>query len=142
MSSRLRACLATQRPVKTARIWLLLLMAVLLPIRGAVAGAMLCPFGGSGMQAELQVVEPHAGHHTMDHHEAGHDPDGGQHEDHDHGAKDKCNMCSAFCSLTPLLSDVPRLPEPGALPAMKFPDFSTPAPSFLSDGQERPPRTI
>lgn len=129
--------------MNTARIWLLLLLAVLLPIRGAVAGAMLCSVGSAGMQAELQLVEPHAGHHDMGHHEAGHEHGGsGHHEHHDHGATDRCNMCSAFCSLTPLLSDVPRLPEPGALPALKFPDFSTPAPSFLSDGQERPPRSI
>jgi len=51
-------------------------------------------------------------------------------------------MCSAFCSLVPLVSDTPRLPEPAALSSVKFPDFATPAPSFLSDGQERPPRTI
>jgi hypothetical protein len=130
--------------LKLARIWLLLLLAVLLPVRGAVAAAMLCPVGSSGMQSE--VLGEHAGHHDMDHdgtghREAGHDHVG-HHEDHDHGTTDKCNMCSAFCSLTPLLSDVPAIPEPGALPAIKFPDFSTPAPSFLSDGQERPPRTI
>lgn len=128
--------------MKLARIWLLLLLAVLLPIRGAVAAAMLCPVGSSGMQSELRHGE-HAGHHGMDHHEAGHDHNGAAHHDgHDHEATDKCNMCSAFCSLTPLLSDVPALPEPEALPAIKFPDLSTPAPSFLSDGQERPPRTI
>lgn len=100
------------------------------------------------MQSELRIGG-HAGHHDMDqtvltdHHEAAHDHGGtGHHDGHDHGAVDKCNMCSAFCSLTPLASDAPRMPEPAALPSVKFPDFSTPAPSFLSDGQERPPRTI
>jgi hypothetical protein len=51
-------------------------------------------------------------------------------------------MCSAFCSLTPLMSEAPRLPEPDLLAAVRFPDLSTPAPNFLSGGQDRPPRTI
>jgi len=132
--------------VKIVRLWFLLLLAVLLPIRGAVAAAMLCPVGGAGMQVELRAAGPGA-HHEMDgshdHHEAA-DPAhaGSEHRDgHDPGVADKCNMCSAFCSLTPLLSEPPRLPEPMALPSVKFPDLSTPAPSFVSDGQERPPRT-
>lgn len=133
--------------MKTVRICFLLLMAILLPIRGAVAASMLCEVGGFGMQSELPIGghDDHAGSHEAahDHHAAAHDHEGaGQHEGHDHGAGNKCNMCSAFCSLTPLVSDAPRLPEPAALPSVRFPDFSTPAPSFLSDGQERPPRTI
>ncbi|KQY80864.1 DUF2946 family protein [Pelomonas sp. Root1444] len=128
--------------MKTIRIWFLLLLAVLLPIRGAVAAAMLCPVGSSGMQSELRIAQD-AHHHDMDHQEAAHDHGGaGHHDGHDHSAVDKCNMCSAFCSLTPLVSNAPQLPEPAALPSVKFPDFSTPAPSFLSDRQERPPRTI
>ncbi len=126
--------------MKTVRLWLLLLLAVLLPIRGAAAAAMLCPVGSSGLQSELRLEQPHP--HDMDHAKAhGHDH-AGHHGGHDHGAADKCNMCSALCSLTPLLSEAPRLPEPEALAGIKFPDVSTPAPSFVSDGQERPPRTF
>ena len=106
---------------------------------------MLCPVGSVGMQSEIRVGEhlvhddmEHAGHDRAEHDHGG----TGHHGDHDHGAADKCNMCSAFCSLVPLVSDTPRLPEPAALSSVKFPDFATPAPSFLSDGQERPPRTI
>ncbi len=129
--------------MNTARLWLLLLLAVLLPIRGAVAGAMLCPAGGAGMPAALQAVAAQAGHHDMSTHTAAHEHGGAGHQDHhDHGSTDRCNMCSAFCSLTPMLSDVPRLPAPTALPALKFPEFASPAPSFLSDGQERPPRSV
>jgi hypothetical protein len=134
--------------LKTVRICFLLLLAVLLPIRGVVAATMLCAVGSSGMQSELRSGE-HAGHHDLDqahpadHDEATHDHGGtGPHDGHDHGAGDRCNMCSAFCSLTPLVSDAPTLPEPAALLGVKFPDFSTPAPTFLSDGQERPPRTL
>jgi hypothetical protein len=131
--------------LKTVRICFLLLMAVLLPIRGAVAASMLCEVGGFGVQSELRMVERGGSPQQLagDPHEAAHDHgSAGQHDGHDHGGGNKCNMCSAFCSLTPLVSEAPRLPEPVALPSVKFPNFSTPAPSFLSDGQERPPRTI
>lgn len=37
---------ATSTNVKTLRIWLLVLLALLLPIRGAVAAGMLCEAGG------------------------------------------------------------------------------------------------
>lgn len=116
--------------MKILRLCFLLLLAVLLPIKGAMAAALLCPAGGAGMQVEMQM-HAHAGHHDMGDHPASH---------HDHGAVDKCNTCSAFCSATPLVSDMPRLPEPSALPAVRFPAISTPAPTFLSGGQDRPPR--
>lgn len=94
------------------------------------------------MQGTVSVAG-HAGHHDMGHEAAGHEHGGaGHHEGHDHEVNDKCTMCSAFCSLTPMLSAVPALPEPEALPAIKFPQLSTPAPAFLSDGQERPPRGL
>jgi len=133
--------------VKLVRLWFLLLLAVLLPIRGAVAAAMLCAVGAGSPQTEWRAVEPRA-HADMDavheHHEAAdHAHTGSDHHDgHDQGVADKCNMCSAFCALTPLWSEAPRLPEPMALPSVGFPDLSTPAPSFVSDGQERPPRTL
>jgi hypothetical protein len=143
--------------VKSWRIWLLLLMAVLLPVRGAVAAAMLCPVAGSGAQIELAVVGGSAGHAAVDdamsHHRAGgHDHASGHnhapeasadgHPGHDHAAAEGCNTCSAFCSLTPLLSNVPTLAEPVDPTAVRFPRLSAPPPSFVSDGQERPPRTI
>jgi hypothetical protein len=131
-------------PVKILRLWLLVLLAVLLPVRGAMAGAMLCSPAGVGTQQELRTLHehaadssaqagPHAGHHHLQaaHHDEAADP-----------GHDKCNLCSAFCSLTPLLSDMPGVPPPLEVPAESFPDFSAPAPSFLSDGQERPPRSF
>ncbi|NUO71086.1 MAG: hypothetical protein HOQ10_00015 [Frateuria sp.] len=136
--------------MKTIRIWLLVLLAVLLPVRGAVAAAMLCPVGSIGMQSELRMHEHPASHEAMDHGAAHahadhqHDHAGAGHHDdgQGQGASDKCNMCSAYCSLTPLVSEVPTLLEPVDLAAVKFPDLSSPAPTFLSDGQERPPRSI
>lgn len=137
--------------MKAFRFWLLLLLAVLLPLRGAVAAAMLCPVAGSGMQSEWRA--PSDTHQAMDHVMA-HDPahaahahEGDAAEGHHHGdgqgqASDECNMCSAYCSITPLVQAVPGLPRPLDPPSVKFPGLSPPAPSFLSDGQERPPRSI
>ena len=134
--------------MKSWRFCLLLLLAVLLPVRGAVASAMLCSVAGSGAQTELAGVEHPTAHEAMDHameheHGAAHDPaGGGHHEGHDHAGTDKCNVCSSFCSLTPLVSELPTVAEPLDRTAVRFSEFSAPPPSFFSDGQERPPRTI
>jgi hypothetical protein len=130
--------------VKHLRIWLLVILAVLLPLRGAMAVAMSCAPSGAGTKSELR---------SMDHDAAGHDHTGSAHEavQHEHGAaphdheeanQDKCNLCSASCSATPLVSAIAGIQEPGDLASASFPGFSAPAPSFVSDGQERPPRSI
>jgi hypothetical protein len=43
--------------------------------------------------------------------------------------------------VTPMLSSLPSLPAPQDDATESFPDISAPAPSFVSDGQERPPRS-
>lgn len=134
--------------MKAFRVFLLVVLAVLLPVRGAVAAAMLCPVAASGMQSEVNLHS--AAHEAMDHRMAPGDAQRDQvsagHAHHDDGqglaASDECNMCSAYCSITPLASGVPDLPAPLDPPSIKFPDLSSPAPTFLSDGQERPPRSI
>ena len=136
--------------MKAVRIGFLLLLAVLLPIRAGVAATMLCAVGNAGVQTELRLSQPPMGHETMDHatahdHAASHDHAGvSHHDDGEHGqaASDKCNMCSAYCSLTPLAGTVPTLVEPLGLAAVERSDHTAPAPSFVSGGQERPPRTI
>ena len=129
--------------MRTVRIWLLVLLAVLLPVRGAVAAAMLCPMGGQYMptaSAEHRQDE----HAVAEHHDhAGHDHPGFEHHTHDHGsAADKCNLCVAFCSVTPLLSEPPAVPAPQVVAAVRFPSYAAAPPSFFSDGEERPPRSI
>jgi hypothetical protein len=114
-----------------------------------MAAAMLCPPAGAGTQSEMPLMD----HKVIDHeHAAGavshvlHSHDHGHEHgaQHDHGltSQDKCNLCSAFCSLTPLLSSIAGIPDPGELVSAPFPDLPAPAPIFLSDGQERPPRSI
>ena len=131
--------------MKSVRIWLLVLLAVLLPVRGAVAAAMLCPIAGAGVQTEVQMSSEYAAHEAMHQHQHQHQH-AASHEhtaDHDHASSaDRCNLCSAFCSLTPLVGSVPTVAAPLDLAAVVFPDFSAPPPSFFSDGQERPPRSI
>lgn len=164
--------------MKAFRIWLLLVLAVLLPVRGAVAAAMLCPVAGNGLQGELPIHSPshHAMDRAMDHstqrmhqmhqmhqvhhadqadpanHSIAHAHDGAHHEhgttaapSHGPGeapaAADECDLCSAYCSITPLVSEVPRLPAPLDPPAARFPHVPSPAPLFLCGGPERPPRS-
>lgn len=138
--------------MKRVQIWLLLLLAVLLPIRGALAAAMLCPPAGVGTQMELRVLDHQLGHHQLmdapapvvghDHAMHGHGPESAADGGTQLGATDRCNQCSAFCSLTPLVSSALSMPVPHELGAASFPDLSAPAPSFFSGGQERPPRSI
>lgn len=111
---------------------------------------MLCQITESGSQMEprLQHDRMPVAHRALDHAMGATHHDTAQHEHgghHDHsagGQSDKCNLCSAFCSLTPLASTghavLPLLEAADAL----FPAVSSPALSFLSDGQERPPRSI
>lgn len=128
-------------PLKLLRIALLLVLALLLPIRGAVAAAMLCPAAGADVSVE--APEPH--HHAMADEGADEAPaDAGPHHHHaaQDGAPDKCNLCSACCSLSLLASSVPSVLPPLLVGTAGFPTLSVPAPTFLSDGQERPPRTL
>lgn len=129
--------------MKLLRIWLLVLLATLIPVRGAVAAAMLCSAAGPGSQGELRVMDPRAagGVHDAEA-QAHHRHDGGAGHDHKAAQKDKCNLCAASCALTPLLSEPAGISEPRDLADVPFPSITAPAPSFLSGGQERPPRSI
>jgi len=126
--------------VKLFRLWLVVLLAVVLPVKGALAAAMLCPPAGSepaGVSAMAHGAE-HS-HADMGHEHAGHD-----HAARDHGksAHDKCNLCSSACSSPSMPSSSSGFGEPEALTSQSFPGLSAPAPTFLSDGQERPPRSL
>jgi hypothetical protein len=142
--------------VKLLRACLLVLLFVALPIRGAMAATMLCPPASGPAHAEMSAVDPDAGHdhdgpmhadpdqrHDHDHdHEHDHaqaQPGDGA---HDHAHHDKCNVCTSSCSSLPLPSASAGIAEPEILTSVSFPELSAPAPTFQSDGQERPPRTI
>ncbi len=127
--------------VKTLRIWLVVVFAVLLPVRGALAAAMLCPMTAPASTAASNAQHAAMGHSmpdaTPDHARMAH----GQVDAQPTSAPDNCNLCCDFCSVTALANSLPTLPTAPAHATLSFPDLSAPAPSFLSDGQERPPRS-
>lgn len=133
--------------MKNLRVWLLLVLAVLIPVRGAMAAAMGCSSGpaGSGqvrLAAPSHAKMPHAHEHASMAQAGAPAAHAGDHPHPDrHDVSTPCPMCSADCSVTPLVSAVPRLPDPRLTAAVVFPAASAPVPSFLSDGPERPPRS-
>lgn len=103
---------------------------------------MLCPMGSPGVHMELHGHED-SGHQA---HDGG---DENRMHVHAHGSEgekasstDTCNTCVSFCSITPLLSAMPTVPEVQELAAVRFPPTADSPPSFIPDGQERPPRSI
>ena len=114
---------------RLVRIWLLVLLTALLPVRGALAAAMLCaPASASHSQHQGHDMAQH------EHHQAA-----GEHHQHDGG--DRCSLCASCCTAVPLMGVLPSVPQPFDAP-QQFPALHTPAPSFVSDGWERPPRSI
>jgi len=133
---------------RVLRIWLLVLLAALLPVRGAVAAAMPCPPAGTGhVQATAGHGSHHAGHadHTNPMHaDAGQAQKPAYGHGHEPGAShgQKCNFCAGFCSLTPMPAACAAAAGAPDAASAAFPELVAKAPSFLSGGQERPPRTI
>jgi hypothetical protein len=130
--------------VKLFRTWLLLLLVVLLPVRGVMAAAMLC-LPQSDARSEKVVVDHLGGGMASavhDHASHSHDASAAQ-QKHDGGAVDAhdCNLCASFCSLTVLTTDSPDWRHPPAQATLNATP-SAPVPSFVSDGEERPPRTV
>jgi len=127
--------------VKVLRLILIVVLAVLLPLRGVVAASMLCP-EGRGAGAAVQAVDDHDhhGHHEGDAH-ADHGHDHGQEEGASSDHAGGCNSCAASCCASALLSDMPRLPGSPEAVAADFPTLDEPAADHPSDGQDRPPRS-
>lgn len=129
--------------VKLFRIWLLVVLAVLLPIRGAMAAGMVCPpVGGMPVPQASQAQADHDhGAHAPEQAEQAHPDEETVGHAHESGP-DRCNMCSASCSTLLMPSASSGLKAPVDLTSAGFPDLNAPAPTFQSDGQDRPPRTI
>ncbi len=128
--------------MKLLRLSLILLLAVLLPVRGVLAAALLCAPAPAPV-AEHDVAHAHAHEQgavadaAPGHHAHGGDGHGSQHAGHQ-----ACTHCAAFCSLTPLAA-TGQPPVPAvALPAASFPALPPQAVRFERDGPERPPRTV
>lgn len=157
---------AASAPVKSLRIFLLVLLALLLPVRGAVAATMVCATAGQagGLAASAahgplglhtDGAGPAAGHlqhavhaasdHPVQHLHAGAADgamDGAVDGASEGAGSDSCPICASGCGLTALLTAVPcTVGEPLAAQA-PFPGVAVPALDFQLDGLDRPPRTI
>jgi hypothetical protein len=129
--------------VKILRVWLLLVLAVLVPVRGAVAAAMPCAQEGVHQHAGRTAVHAHGHALAMDDADGHmHDARVPMHHHHGHDGADKCNLCASCCSVTPMPTTfapaIAQLDEPAAT----FPVLRASAPTFVSEGLERPPRSI
>lgn len=135
--------------MKPWRVILLVVLTLLLPLRGAVAAAMLCPPGSHGAAVVVaQAAEaghPDDGEDAHEHHHADVSQElGTTHGETTHSEtahSETCHVCASFCSVTPLLAAMPVVAQPLEAATLSFPDWSAPATVFLSDGQERPPRS-
>jgi hypothetical protein len=152
--------------VNKVRVLLLLLLALMLPLRGVMGAAMACAASsgqgdahaarhsaGTASPASQHLAHlgiasssPHSLEHSAAHPEAamghGHQdtsvPAGA---DGEFGSSHDCSLCAGFCSFTLILPAQPALPAAQAAPPL-YPCIVARAPSFFSGGQERPPRTI
>lgn len=131
--------------MRTFRIWLLVFLAVLLPIRGAVAAGMLCETE-SGHHAVVEAgrfasVHDHGDGHDSNTHAS---PSTGDavNESGSSSGSDSCNLCVAYCSVTAIPGSLPGLAIPLETVAVSHPYFAAAAPSFIPGGLERPPRSL
>jgi hypothetical protein len=138
---------------------LLLVFALLLPFRGAVASAgVLCHMGGSSPTTAVQAHEPGDrgdAHAVTGYHQHG-DETGPAPEDHVlHGANDNlalatgtaasasmCDLCSSVCAAPALPSQPPQLVVLLPVTGERFPSFSPPRLAPTLGGLERPPRSV
>ena len=134
--------------MKAARFLLLVLLAVLLPLRGALADVAHCATGSAttaaDVSAPLAPPGPHGDAHATGHHhaiEASQAPAGHLQAGEAHAA-DNCNLCTVSCSTTPFASAAPSLTAPASIAAGPYPALIAPPPSHSSEGQERPPRSV
>jgi hypothetical protein len=119
--------------VKLLRILVLVLLAMLLPLRGVSAAVLLCE------QQPVSHTEFASDGHG-DHDVAGATVH--EHAGSDQNGADKPHHCLSSCSATPLMSALATFAAPTVAGTTAFPRFAAPSPTFLSDGQERPPRSI
>jgi hypothetical protein len=136
--------------VKTFRIWLLVFLAVLLPIRGAVAAGMLCETEparhavAQTLHLASSAAEPHHGDDgdRHGHTHASTSSDDAVNEPGSSSGTDACNLCVAYCSVTALPGSLPCMAVPVVSVGVSYPYAAAAAPSFIPGGLERPPRSF
>lgn len=130
--------------MKVVRVLLLVLFAVLLPLRGALAEASHCAGAAAHALGAATTHDHDDGHtHGGDAHashalSAGDEPAGSEASN----PADACNLCSASCASPPILTSLQPLVHAPLAAAGPRPAKVAPPPSHVPDGQERPPRHL
>lgn len=142
--------------VNHLRSVLLVLLAVLLPIRGTVAAAMPCPGQAAALHHLTQLVQVgqgpqhgpagddlHSGHGRHTHPAAAPDAAQGSASDPPSAAghTSTCQFCAGGCCVAPLAFAPPSVHSPRLTASAVFPALVTRIPAGWPDGQDRPPRT-
>lgn len=127
------------------KYWLVLLLALILPVKGAMAAVgMLCHVPAS---QQVLLVHDHASHEMHDVQASADLPDASHHH---HGSGDSsghapdtsCLACAAVCGASPLPTAL-GLNLPAFDPVRDWRVFASAEPTSLSlAGLERPPRSI
>jgi len=139
--------------VKYLRLFIVLLLAVLLPLRGAVAATMLCASAPQAMTAGVSAHhdsdEAHGGAEMHEHAEHAHDhagPDAAEAassadaEPGTHSAA--CAFCAGGdCCVAPLAFAPPAITHPRLGSESRFVHLIATVAAGYPDGQDRPPRT-
>ncbi|MBZ8141215.1 hypothetical protein CLD22_15040 [Rubrivivax gelatinosus] len=120
--------------MKRLSIWIFVLLAALLPLRGFAAAAMLAADGGHAVKSAPKA-DPSADAHDACC--AGHDAAAPAADD---GCGMKAGTCAAFCSLLPLAGTPTTTVAAAERAANVFPPPATPATGYVPGGLERPPR--
>jgi hypothetical protein len=127
--------------VKSLRVFLLILLAALLPLRGAIGAEGLCSLAQGPMGASHAAVH---GSHDVGRASASHQHHasaGAQHAHGEpHGGANPCNFCSAFGGIA---GPIAPLAVPARSPGAKvFARVEAPPARLIADRLERPPRTL
>lgn len=106
------------------RIFLLVLLALLLPLRGVSAAALACgPQGPASHTVMAAAVQEHCG----------------QQDGHDEA--DAGRLGAACCPAVALVATGTVALAPPSVGSTAFPSWSAPVPRFESSAPERPPRS-
>lgn len=133
--------------MKTLRILLMLLVALILPFKGAMAAVgMFCYMGSSQpISAAMQPDQHRAGMAQDQTERVAPASDAKSAAPGDAGpmpAMSSCAICAAVCSAPPLPAPGIAFHADAPSSAERFPALATPRPSTAQSGLDRPPRTL
>lgn len=133
-------------PVRTARILLLVLLAMVLPLRSALAVAAHCEQRSNPPVTSAAHAHEHFAQHSVHEHETSASLHGDAADTADSGqlpeALSVCDMSAVSCCSMPLGSFVSGIVLPALESAVDFPSYRAHVARFLGDGPERPPRFV